>query len=142
MAPDAASGVSAGAGWLSGKHQPHALRGEDGGLWGGEQGPPSLQPAAPQGQCLAAGHGDRMRMVPVPSLDPQTPPVPPMSHPMVPSKPPQSQLSWEGEWRGAARRGAHRPGARLGTARPRGAVGRGAAVGLVGAMRRLKKFSS
>lgn len=61
MAPGAASGVSAGAGWLLGKHQPHALKEEEGGSQGGgEQGtpiPPARSTAGQARSCRAQGWG-------------------------------------------------------------------------------------
>lgn len=95
MAPGAASAVGAGARWLSGKQQPHALGGAKGSGGGGHSsltGPsrdpqpypipshcipipsPSPCPAAPRGEHPAAGDGEGDRAVPAPLLCPPHPP--------------------------------------------------------------------
>lgn len=143
MAPGAASGVSAGAGWLLGKHQPHALKEEEGGSQGGgEQGtpiPPARSTAGQARSCRAQGWGWCLFQ-----LQTHRPlQCPPMHRPKVPSKPPQSQPSGEGESLAAARRGAHQPAAWLGTVRPWGAAAWGERPWQGrGGMRRPKKFSS
>jgi len=111
---------------------------------GGEQGTPIPPACSTMGQTSSLGQGWGRCPFQLGTHRPLSCP----HHPKVPLKPPQSQLSWEGEQRGAARWGAHRLVAWLSTACPRGAVAWGerpwqgcGGVGR-GGMRHPKKFSS
>lgn len=105
----------AGAGAFLGKHQPHALRGQERGVTGsaGDPHSPCQQLCGTSIQVQGAGMGT----VPAPALDLQAPPVP-TTH-LVPSKHPQSV--WAGCWEGitgSSTVGAHwaEPGSALGAA--------------------------